>query len=74
MTTKYQGWIYWGVCTPPPHLAMARGYAGGWGYFHDKAKNIRDKMSNLSNNMMISKLFVNKNYNTVIKQDFAVVK
>jgi hypothetical protein len=24
--------------------------------------------------MMISKLFVNKNYNTVIKQDFAVVK
>ena len=53
LTTKYQGWIYWGVCTP--HLALARGYAGG-GYFHDKAKNIRDKMSNLSNNMMISKL------------------
>ena len=43
MTTKYQGWIYWGV------------YPGG-GYFHDKAKNIRDKMSSLSNNMMISKL------------------
>ena len=73
MTTKYQGWIYWGVCTP--HLSLARGYAGGGGgYFHDKAKNIRDKISNLSNNMMISKLFVNKNYNTVIKQDFAVVK
>ena len=50
MTTKYQGWIYWGVCTP--HLALARGYAGGG--VHDKAKNIRDKMSNLSNN--ISKL------------------
>ena len=71
MTTKYQGFT--GVCAPP-HLAMARGYAGGGWYFHDKAKNIRDKMSNLSNNMMISKLFVNKNYNTVIKQDFAVVK
>jgi hypothetical protein len=55
MTTKYQGWIYWGVCTP--HLALARGYAREGGYFHDKAKNIRDKMSNLSiNNMMISKL------------------
>ena len=54
MTTKYQGWIYWGMCAP--HLALARGYAGGGGYFHDKAKNIRDKMSNLSNNMMISKL------------------
>ena len=56
MTTKYQGWIYWGVCTP--HRALARGYpgVGAGGYFHDKAKNIRDKMSNLSNNMMISKL------------------
>ena len=33
-----------GVCTPPPpHLALARGYA----------KNIGDKMSNLSNTMMI---------------------
>ena len=31
-------------------------------------------MSNLSNKTMISKLFVNKNYNTVVKQDFAVVK
>jgi hypothetical protein len=33
-------------------------------------------MSNLSNNMIISELFVNKNYNwnTVFKQDFAVVK
>jgi hypothetical protein len=31
-------------------------------------------MSNLSNNTMISKLFVNNNYNTVFKQDFAVVK
>ena len=42
-----KGWIYWGVCTP--HLALARGYpGGGGGYFHDKAKNIRDKMSNLS--------------------------
>ena len=77
MTTKYQGWIYWGVCTPltgvcaPSH--GQRVCRGGGGYFHDKAKNIRDKMSNLSNNM-ISKLFVNKNYNTVIKQDFAVVK
>jgi hypothetical protein len=30
-------------------------------------------MSNLSNNTMISKLFVNNNYNTVVKQDFAVV-
>ena len=66
MTTKFQGWIY---------LALARGYAGGGvGYFHDKAKNIRDKMSNLSNKTMISKLFVNNNYNTVVKQDFAVVK
>ena len=64
MTTKYQGWIY---------LALARGYAGGGGYFHDKAKNIRDEMSNLSNKT-ISKLFVNNNYNTVVKQDFAVVK
>jgi hypothetical protein len=55
MTTKYQGWIYWGVCTS--HLALARGYAREGGYFHDKAKNIRDKMSNLSiKNMMISKL------------------
>ena len=71
MTTKYQGWIYWGVCTP--HLALPEGMQGG-GYFHDKAKNIRDKMSNLSNNMMMSKLFVNNNYNTVVKQDFAVVK
>jgi hypothetical protein len=54
---------------------FTRGYAGG-GYFHDKTKNIRDKMSNLGNNMMISKLFVNNNYNwnTVVKQDFAVVK
>ena len=40
-----------------------RGGGGGGGYFHDKAKNIRDKMSNLSNNMIISELFVNKNYN-----------
>jgi hypothetical protein len=34
---------------------MAR---GGGAIFHDKAKNIRDKMrySNLSNNMMISEL------------------
>jgi hypothetical protein len=39
-----------------PHLALAREYAGGGGYFHDKAKNIREKMRNLSNNMMISKL------------------
>jgi hypothetical protein len=33
-------------------------------------------MSNLSNKTMISKLFVNNNYNwnTVVKQDFAVVK
>jgi hypothetical protein len=31
-------------------------------------------MSNLSNNMMMSELFVNNNYNTVVKQDFAVVK
>jgi hypothetical protein len=40
-----------GVRTP---LALARGGA----IFHDKAKNNRDKMrcSNLSNNMMISKL------------------
>ena len=52
MTTKYQGWIYWGVAPPPSHgQRVCRG-----GYFHDKAKNIRDKMSNLSNNMMISKL------------------
>ena len=38
-------------------LALARGGAGG-AIFHDKAKNIRDKMkySNLSNNMMISEL------------------
>ena len=57
MTTKYQGWIYWGVCTPPPSHGQ-RVCRGGGGYFHDKAKNIRDKMSNLSNNMMISKLFV----------------
>jgi hypothetical protein len=43
-----------------------------------KQKNIRDKMrySNLSNNMMISDLAVNNNYNsiTVVKLDFAVVK
>jgi hypothetical protein len=31
-------------------------------------------MSNLSDNMMISELFVNNNYNTVVKQDFAIVK
>ena len=38
-------------------LALAGGGAGG-AFFHDKAKNNRDKMrySNLSNNMMISKL------------------
>jgi hypothetical protein len=46
-----------------PRPALAKGYAGGGGYFHDKAKNIRDKMSNLSNKTMISKLFVNNNYN-----------
>ena len=59
------------MCAPPPSPGqrVCRG-----GYFHDKAKNIRDKMSNLSNNTMISKLFVNNNYNTVVKQDFAVVK
>jgi hypothetical protein len=43
-----------------------------------KQKIIRDKMrhSNLSNNMMIDKRTVNNNYNsnTVVKQDFAVVK
>ena len=44
-----------------------------------KQKIIRGKMrySNLSNNMMISELWsVNNNYNsnTVVKQDFAVVK
>ena len=60
-------------CVHPPPSPGQRVCRGG-GYFHDKAKNIRDKMSNLSNNMMISELFVNKNYNTVIKQDFAVVK
>jgi hypothetical protein len=55
---------------------MRGGGGGGGGYFHDKAKSIRDKMSNLSSNMIISELFVNKNYNwnTVVKQDFAVVK
>ena len=39
-------------------LALARSGAGGGAIFHDKAKNIRDQMrySNLSNNMMISKL------------------
>jgi hypothetical protein len=33
-------------------------WPGGVLFFHDKAKNIRDKMrySNLSNNMMISEL------------------
>jgi hypothetical protein len=56
---------------PSPGQRVCR---GGGGYFHDKAKNIRDKMSNLSNKTMISKLFVNNNYNTVVKQDFAVVK
>ena len=32
------------------------------------------RYSNLSNNMMISKLNNNYNSNTVVKQDFAVVK
>jgi hypothetical protein len=38
------------------HLALARGYAGGGAIFMMKQRNIRDKMSNLSNNMMISEL------------------
>jgi hypothetical protein len=61
-----------GVCTP---LALARGGAGGGTIFHDKQKIIRDKMrySNLSNNMMISELWTTIT-NTVVKQDFAVVK
>ena len=44
-----------GGCIP---LALARGGAGGVLFFMIKQKNIRDKMrySNLSNNMMISKL------------------
>ena len=45
-------------CVHP--LALARGGAGGGGvlFFMIKQKNIRDKMrySNLSNNMIISKL------------------
>jgi hypothetical protein len=54
------------VCNP--HLALARGYAGGGDIFMIKQKmsneyKKRDKMSNLSNNMMISELFVNNNYN-----------
>ena len=47
-----------GACVHPP-LTLARGGArGGGAIFHDKAKNIRDKMrySNLRNNMMISEL------------------
>ena len=46
-----------GVGVYVPSIALARGGAGG-AIFDDKAKNIRDKMrySNLSNNMMISKL------------------
>ena len=46
-----------GAYTP---LVLARGVQGegGVAIFHDKAKNIRDKMgySNLSNNMIISEL------------------
>ena len=44
-----------GGCGVP--LALTRGVQGGV-IFHDKAKNIRDKMrySYLSNNMMISEL------------------
>ena len=63
MTTNYEGLL--GVHVYP-YLALARGYVcvgGGGGYFHDKAKNIRDKMSNLGNSMMISELFFNNNYN-----------
>ena len=63
-----------GCVHPPPSPGQRVCRGGGGGYFHDKAKNIRDKMSNLSNKTMISKLFVNNNYNTVVKQDFAVVK
>jgi hypothetical protein len=56
----FQGWIYWGVqgvCTPPSP-GQRGGKGGGGAIFHDKPKIIRDKMrySNLSDNMMISKL------------------
>jgi hypothetical protein len=43
------GWIYWDGFTWPD--GVQRG-----AIFHDKAKIIRDKMSNLSNNMMINEL------------------
>ena len=54
-------------------LGGGGGGAGGV-IFHDKTKNIRDKMryNNLSNKMMISELFYNSN--TVVKQEFAVAK
>ena len=49
----FTGWCG-GVHPPSPGQRGCRGGA----IFHDKAKNIRDKMrySNLSNNMMISEL------------------
>jgi hypothetical protein len=64
--TRIQGWIYWGVgtggCTL---LALVRGGAGG-AIFHDKAKNIRDKVRycNLSNNMMIISKQLQFKYNS----------
>jgi hypothetical protein len=50
----HQGWIYWGGAGGVHPLALARGVL----FFMIKQKIIRDKMrfSNLSNNMMISKL------------------
>ena len=63
-----------GLCTPSPGQRGCRGVL----FFMIKQKIIRGKMrySNLSNNIMISELWttINYNSNTVVKQDFAVVK